>query len=109
MYKQLNFEKPKKLRSTEEHNDMHTADCMVAGVYVPNMSDEDNRRWKCKHISGKSQRIEIRRFVGGANIVIKIFKSGTMKLSANSTINMNSKELSEFLEIIQEAKDYLSK
>jgi hypothetical protein len=33
----LSFEKPKKLRSTEEHNEMYVADCDVPGVYVPNI------------------------------------------------------------------------
>ena len=70
----LNFEKPKKARDTETHNKMHSADCDVAGVYVPNMSEEDNERWKCKHIKGSNERIEIRRWIGGVNLVIFVYK-----------------------------------
>lgn len=70
----LNFDKPDKIRSKEEHNRKHSSDSGVDGTYVPNMSDEDNMRWKCKHVTGKMERVEIRRLLGGVNLVIFVWK-----------------------------------
>ena len=39
------------------------------------MSDDDNKRWKCKYITGKNERIEIRRFMGSVNLVIFVWKN----------------------------------
>ena len=54
----LSFDKTKKVRSTEEHNKMHMSDSGVDGTYVPNMSKEDNERWKGKLIKGDDERID---------------------------------------------------
>jgi hypothetical protein len=70
----LSFEKPKKARSTEEHNELFSSDCGVAGTFVPNMSKEDQKKWKAKHISGKDERIEIRKTLGGAQVLIVVYK-----------------------------------
>ena len=70
----LNFNKPKKVRSTKEHNDNHMSDSGVAGTYVPNMSKEDNKRFKAKYISGSDERVEIRVARRGVYIVIKVYK-----------------------------------
>ena len=108
MYKLLNFIIPEKLRSTQEHNETYSADCDVPGVYVPNMSEEDNRRWKCKYIAGKNERVEIRRFMGGANIVAIVFKCGDVTLSANSKMILAGNEYNELILIIKEAMDYMN-
>jgi len=71
----LNFEKPKKKRSTEEHNEMHMSDSGVAGTYVPNMSDEDRERWKAKHIKGNNERIEIRKTFNGVQLLAIVYKN----------------------------------
>jgi hypothetical protein len=71
----LSFDKPKKARSTEEHNKMFSSDCGVAGTYVPNMSKEDELKWKAKHIKGDEERVEIRKEFGGANLVIIVYKN----------------------------------
>ena len=70
----LNFEKPKKVRSTEEHNNLFSSDCGVAGTFVPNMSKEDELKWKAKHIGGDDERIEIRKTLGGAQVLIIVYK-----------------------------------
>ena len=44
----INWDKPKKARSTSAHNQMNSSDSGVAGTYVPNMSDEDRHSWKGK-------------------------------------------------------------
>jgi len=71
----INFSKPKKIRSTEEHNRMHTSDSGVNGTYVPNMSDEDKQQWKGKYITGENERIEIRKTLHGIQLVIMVRKN----------------------------------
>lgn len=71
----LSFDKPKKLRSTEKHNAMYSSDCGVPGTFVPNMSKEDRLKWKAKHIKGDDERIEIRKDLGGANVLIVVYKN----------------------------------
>lgn len=63
----LDFDKPKKARSTETHNDMHGSDSGVAGTYVPNMSAAAMKRWKAKQVQGADPRIEIRKTVEGTD------------------------------------------
>lgn len=59
----LTWEKPEKLRSSEEHAADHSADGAPPGAYVPNMSAEDRMKWKAKlagHKAGYPQ-VELRR------------------------------------------------
>jgi hypothetical protein len=70
----LSFEKPKKVRSTEEHNGLFSSDPGVAGTFVPNMSKEDKLKWKAKHIGGNDERIEIRKTLGGSQVLIIVYK-----------------------------------
>jgi hypothetical protein len=71
----LSFEKPKKVRSTEEHNNLFSSDCGVAGTFVPNMSKKDELKWRAKHIGGEDERVEIRKTLGGAQVLIVVFKN----------------------------------
>lgn len=117
----LNFEKPNKLRSTEEHNKINSADCNVPGTYVPNMSKEDMNKWKAKHIKGNDERVEIRKNFGGAQVVIIVYKNinkGTkekwwddkhdnIRISANGKIHMTFTLWYEFVQVINEAKTVL--
>jgi hypothetical protein len=70
----LEFEKPKKLRSSKEHNARYMSDSGVAGTYVPNMSDVDMNKWKAKHIKGDDERIEIRKTIKGVQLLIIVYK-----------------------------------
>lgn len=70
----LDFEKPKKVCSTEEHNKKYSSDSGIAGTYVPNMSKEDMGKWKAKHITGEDERIEIRKTINGVQLVIIVYK-----------------------------------
>lgn len=56
----LNWDKPAKKMSKEEWTSI-SADGAPPGVYTPNMSKEDSRRWNAKYISGKDPRVEIRK------------------------------------------------
>ena len=71
----LSFEKPKKIRSTETHNEMNMSDSGVAGTYVSNMSEADKKRFKGKYIKGADERVEIRIQINGVNVLIKVFKN----------------------------------
>ena len=59
----LDFNKPNKIRKTEEHNDYYSSDSMVPGTYVPNMSNEDIEKWKAKlkYKNTDHPQIEIRK------------------------------------------------
>lgn len=75
----LSFEKPQKIRSTEEHNKMYSSDCGIAGAYTPNMSVEDMNKWKAKYIKDDNERIEIRKTFSsthssGAQLLVIIYK-----------------------------------
>ena len=59
----LCFDKPKKARSTENHNIACSSDSGIPGTYVPNMSRTDREKWKGKIVGtrrGKPQ-VEIRK------------------------------------------------
>ena len=66
----LDFDKPKKIRSTKEHNEMFQSDTDVTGTYVPNMSKKDMAKWKAKHIKGEDERIEIRKTLDSQLLII---------------------------------------
>lgn len=131
----IDFRKPKKIRSTEEHNKMHTSDSGVAGTYVPNMSDEDAQRWKGKYITGDNERIEIRKsfYNAGVQVVIVVRRNppvpypeykgnsadhnkkldkwrdakGEVKISMNGSLWLSFKELTEMEQVIDEARTLL--
>jgi hypothetical protein len=70
----LSFDKPKKIRSTKKHNEKFLSDSGIAGTYVPNMSKEDELKWKAKHIGGEDERIEIRKTLNGVQLLIVVYK-----------------------------------
>jgi hypothetical protein len=67
----LSFDKPKKVRTTEEHNRAFASNAEAAGTYVPNMSKKDKLRWKAKKIGGPDKRIEIRKTIEGFDPTLK--------------------------------------
>lgn len=79
----LNFDTPKKVRSTKKHNDMFQSDSGIAGTYVPNMSKEDINLWKAKHIKGSDERIEIRKTIKGTQLLIVVYKKAHKTISDN--------------------------
>jgi hypothetical protein len=111
----LDFDKPKKVRSTKEHNEMHQSDSGVAGTYVPNMSEEDNNKWKGKHVKGADERIEIRKNLDSQLLVIVYKKTDAyenewdhdMRISMNGPCRLTFKEWEEFKQAVEEAREKL--
>ena len=118
----LDFNVPKKKRSTKDHNNTFQSDSGIAGTYVPNMDVLDQYKFKAKHIKGENERIEIRVTRNGVQVLIKVFKyclktSGSWRLRSNDhnhiQFSMNGKldvspaEWKEITEAIEEAKEIL--
>lgn len=116
----LSFEKPKKIRTTEKHNETYSSDCGVPGTFVPNMSNDDNIKWKAKYIKSNDERVEIRKSFDGTQVVIVVYKNiikndwknrieghGNIRISANNKIHMTFDEYNKFKEAIEEAKQIL--
>ena len=121
----LNWDKPKKKISTEEWLSI-SADGAPPGVYVPNMSDKDNLKWKGKVIGGNDPRVEIRKgfhFHNGKKypdcvnygaqtlIIIRLVSldQPNVVISTNGKIGMSFNELNEMNLAIQEAIEVLTR
>lgn len=109
----LSWEKPKKARSTEEHNEGHQSDTGIPGTYVPNMGDADKRTWKAKKIGGKRPRVEIRKTTDGPGLVdgkntyaqmILVVTMDAVQFSSNGKSVMSAEEL---MRAISEAREAL--
>jgi len=110
----INWDKPKKVLSTEEHNNHYSSDSGIAGTYVSNMSKEDMVKWKGKKfIKTPNPRIELRKtflHTTGANVLIIVSKSNpNYTISTNGKIMMSLKEMDEFYDVINEAYELLIK
>lgn len=121
----LSFDKPKKVRSTEKHNEMYSSDSGIPGTFVPNMSEADMDKWKAKYIKGKNERIEIRKTIEGTQLLIIVYKKANpvkwnynnqeawknrhqnVKISMNGKLDMTLKNYGDFLAAILEAFDVL--
>lgn len=99
----LSFDKPKKVRSTEQHNATFQSDSGVAGTYVPNMSRADRERWKAKQIGGKDPRVEIRKTIGGTQLLMVVRSSGAMQVSMNGKLTLTAVTFQEMNDAYQEA------
>lgn len=124
----LDFNKVKKVRTSSEHNSIYMSDSGIAGTYVPNMAQSDMEKWKAKHITGSNERIEIRKTLGGTQLLIIVRKNkpmkypknydretwkqyndqkGSVKMSMNGSIWMTFEEQTELINAIEEAKTIL--
>jgi len=124
----LDFNKTKKLRTSAEHSSIYMSDSGIAGTYVPNMSKSDMEKWKAKHIKGDNERIEIRKTLGGTQLLIIVRKNapmkypkshdretwkqyndqkGSIKMSMNGSLWMTFEEQNELINAIEEAKTIL--
>jgi hypothetical protein len=120
----LDFEKPQKIRSTDKHNEMFSSDSGVAGTYVPNMSEDDTKKFKAKHITGDHERVEIRVSMG-VNVVIIVYKKPypvkwdytkqdeyrkrhlDIQFSVNGKLDITFDQWSNINQAIEEAKQIL--
>lgn len=121
------WEKPKKLRSTEKHNAMHSSDSGVDGTYVPNMSAKDRGKWKGKITQvTTSPQVEVRKdsfvvIVGLDGYTYKYYRripkdgyGGSTKglnihIAAAGPIQMSFKVWEEFIAVVREARNVLEK
>jgi len=97
----LNFDKPQKLHTAEEHNKMYSSDSGIAGTYVPNMSKEDQNKWKAKRIGGADERIEIRKTINGVQLLIVVYKHPYHPVQPKYPQNFNRVEWNKRHEDIQ--------
>jgi nitrate reductase beta subunit len=130
----LDFKKPKKIRSTKEHNRMYSSYSGIAGTYVQNMSKEDMNKWKATWIKGDKERIEIRKTLG-SQLLIVVYKNSynpkypdlqggeyekykseminwckkhnDIQISMNGKLDITFDEYKELLQAIEEAKQLL--
>lgn len=117
----LDFNKPKKIRKTDVHNNMHSSDSGIAGTYVENMSDDDKQKFKAKHIRGIDERVEIRVNLNGTQMVMKVFKKKSddsvvgykrhedVQISMNGKLNLSLKDWGSVTLAMAEAKQILLK
>lgn len=103
----ISFDKPKRVRSSAEHNAMYSSDTDVAGTYVPNMSQEDKLRWKARYIGGTDPRVEIRKTVEHVQVLL-IVRRNTVAMSANGTMKWKNYEWGELIGAILEARDHIA-
>lgn len=109
----LSWDKPTPLHDPKEHAEMYQADSAPPGVYQPNMSLEDQMKWKAKKTGYKAGRpqIEIRR---NGLVIIVALKHHTYKycnrvphqlhISMNGPMHWSFEELDQMCEAIREAK-----
>lgn len=120
----IDFNKPKKIRSTEEHNQMYMSDSGVAGTYVPNMSVNDMKKWKGIHVKGADENIQLRKTFHGVQLLIIVYKNvrftdwsvnrdewcnrhNNVRISMNGKLDMTFEEYDELTKVIAEAKEIL--
>lgn len=120
----INFNKPAKVRTTAEHNKRFMSDSGVDGTYVPNMSDEAMKTWRGKHIKGEHERVEVRKTLGGVQLVVVVYKDikfthwsvsqsewyknhNNVRLSMNGKLDITFAEYDELVEVVKEAKEIL--
>jgi hypothetical protein len=120
----ITWDKPKKARSTGEHNDMFSSDSGVDGTYVPNMSREDKAKWKGKvaHTT-TSPQVEIRKdtfvvVVGLDGYNYKYYRRVPERHSASTKglnihiasagpIQLTFEQWEDFKTVVEEAKEKL--
>jgi len=106
----LSFDKPKKLCSTEQHNEDHQSDSGIAGTYVSNMSEADKLAWKAKHIKGADPRVEIRKTLsseqGYAQVLLMVRTSGVV-MSANGRMVFSIRDWHDLQHAVVEAAEVL--
>jgi len=114
----LSWDKPKLEEDYATWASRHVADSAPPGVYIPNMSKEDRRKWKAKLVGKRSGdlTVEIRRECGSL-VAIKV---GTVRqgktilvdydiaISANGPIWLTLVEWDEMQQAIEEAKTELA-
>lgn len=111
----LSFEKPKKTIPQSVHNELYVSDGGVPGTWVPNMSEDDNRRWKGKAVfGGGDPRVEIRKGfsadfeIAGKDVhcyaqSLVVVRKDSVIMSLNGKAGMTKKDFSDLVKAVDEA------
>lgn len=113
------WERPKKTQSTESWKSI-IADSAPPGVYTPNMSEEDCRRWKGKIVGTRSQRVQIELRKDSMVMVLggsrgykykhyDIPENGCVHLAIAGSIIFSKDEINVLPQILAEAYDVLNR
>lgn len=114
----LSWDKPEKIMPVESWRNI-SADGAPPGVYTPNMSIEDAKKWKAKYIGGEYPRVEIRKSTdNGTQILIVVAKNEfpnqsarlhgkNIRVSQNGVAFFSFEEMEFFQKAIMEAKAVL--
>lgn len=92
----LCWDKPKKEFDThEDYVEANSSSAEADGTYVPNMSDEDNAKWKARLVGQKSGplRVEIRRGWGGVQMLLVVSESNVW---SNEDVARHDKYMADF-------------
>jgi hypothetical protein len=111
----ISWEKPKQIMSAQEREETYIADSAPPGVYFPNMSATDIKRWKGKIVGSKTKRyqIEVRKdtavfiFGGAGGYKYKQYNVVTpyaFHVGASGAIQWTATEVDEFLQVVAEAR-----
>ena len=102
----LDWTKPKRIRSSQDHADLYQSDTGIPGTFMPNMSEADKCRWKAKFIGGDDPRVEIRKEVGPSLMLVVVratHQGPTVQLSTNGKLPFSVKEWPELDRAVEEA------
>jgi len=115
----LSWDKPAQVMTKDEWSSI-SADSAPAGVYTPNMSREDSKKWKARKVGFKSghPQIEIRREAMvivvslGGGYKYKFYtpdktKGINVHISQSGAAQITFKEFDQMVEAILEAQDVL--
>lgn len=126
----LSWDKPKKAKTTAEWANDGGFDGGPVGGYLPNMSKEDEKKWKAKLVGKTTDhpQVEIRKTVNCQLLLIvslgkgynyKYYKANptprdgystkgiNVHLSTNGALQLTFKEMQEMNEAVEEAKAFL--
>ena len=86
----LSWEKASKVLHPEEHAAKYASDTGVPGTYVPNMSEEDMKKYKAISCRGRCPRIEVRVTIAGTQVLAKFKSTLLVPDTANWYADVNS-------------------
>lgn len=104
------WERPAKVMTEQERTDRYVADGAPPGVYVPNMSATDARKWRGKLIGRNTDkpRIEVRkRTENYVQMLIVVHHDRSIHMSMNGTAHLTANEFSELAVVVDECKSMI--
>ncbi len=117
------WNKPPKIMSRQEWESI-SADGAPPGVYVPNMSSEDQYRWRARLAGQRSEglrelRAEIRRTFSSkgagerwatfAQVLILVYADGEVRMSANGPVALTPQDWDDLGTAVAEAREAISR